>query len=98
MNIIIADSSTLIALLDTKNFSLLFELFNEIIISDEVYSEITHKFNHKQTIDDYVSTSNLRLASAVHNELYEMLIKRLDAGEAESIVLAKKRELTSHYR
>jgi len=37
MKIIIADSSTLITLLDTGNFSLLFELFEEIIISDEVY-------------------------------------------------------------
>ena len=41
MKIVIADSSTLIALLDTDNFSLLFELFEKIIITDAVYSEIT---------------------------------------------------------
>ncbi len=51
MKIIIADSSTLITLLDTDNISLLFGLFEEIIISDEVYSEITQKFYHKEKIE-----------------------------------------------
>ena len=90
MKIIIADSSTLITLLDTNNFSLLFELFEEIIISDAVYSEITQKFYHKEKIDSYISSKRLKLSSVKHNEMYEMLIKRLDKGESESIALAKK--------
>lgn len=93
MNIVIADSSTLIALLDTKRFALLFELFTEIIISHEVHEEITQKFNHKQTIDTYVSTFQLRIVVVEHDILYEMLIKRLDPGESESIVFAKKENL-----
>ncbi len=93
MKIIIADSSTLITLLDTNNFSLLFELFEEIIISDAVYSEITQKFYHKEKIDSYISSKRLKLSSVKHNEMYEMLIKRLDKGESESIVLAKKLKL-----
>ena len=93
MKIIIADSSTLITLLDTNNFSLLFELFEEIIISDAVYSEITQKFYHKEKIDSYISSMRLKLSSVKHNEMYEMLIKRLDKGESESIVLAKKLKL-----
>ena len=93
MKIIIADSSTLITLLDTNNFSLLFELFEEIIISDAVYSEITQKFYHKEKIDSYISSKRLKLSSVKHNEMYEMLIKRLDKGESESIALAKKLKL-----
>ncbi len=93
MKIVIADSSTLITLLDTNNFSLLFELFEEIIISDAVYSEITQKFYHKEKIDSYISSMRLKLSSVKHNEMYEMLIKRLDKGESESIALAKKLKL-----
>lgn len=93
MKIITADSSTLITLLDTNNFSLLFELFNKIIITDEVYREITCKFQHKQKIDEYICLNSLELQSIEHQELYEMLILRLDKGEAESIALAKKLQL-----
>ena len=93
MKIIIADSSTLITLLDTNNFSLLFELFKEIIVTDEVYSEITQKFYHKEKIDAYILSSRLKLIAIEHNEMYEMLRKRLDRGESESIALAKKLEL-----
>ena len=93
MRIIIADSSTLITLLDTQNFSLIFLLFEEIIITDEVYNEITQKFNHKVEIDRYITSDKLTLQSIVHEEMYEMLIKRLDRGEAESITLAKSTNL-----
>ncbi len=93
MKIIIADSSTLITLLDTDNFSLLFDLFEEIIITDEVYNEITQKFYHKEKIDSYILSSKLKLIAIEHNDMYEMLRKRLDGGESESIALAKKLEL-----
>ena len=93
MKIIIADSSTLITLLDTKNFDLLFELFKEIIITDEVYNEITQKFHHKEKVDNYLISEKLKLQSIERNEMFEMLIKRLDQGESESIVLAKELQL-----
>ena len=93
MKIIIADSSTLIALLDTGNFSLLFKLFEELIITAEVYEEITYNNLHKQTIEDYLSLNRLKLQTIKHNDMYEMLTKRLDAGESASIVLAKELQL-----
>ncbi len=93
MNIIIADSSTLIALLDTDNFPLLFELFETMIISDEVYSEITQKFSHQGKIDPLIISRRLQRVSVEHDERYEMLRKRLDKGESESIALAKKHAL-----
>jgi len=83
----------LIALLDIKNFSLLFNLFEEIIITNEVYNEITHNFYHKKRIDNYLSYNKLKLMNIEHADMYEMLRKRLDAGESESIVLAKELKL-----
>lgn len=90
MKIIVADSSTLITLLDTDNFSLLFKLFEEIIITHEVYVEITQKFDHMKKIKTYLETKQLKSVSIEHHELYEMLRKRLDKGESESIALAKR--------
>jgi len=93
MKIIIADSSTLITLLDTKNFALLFELFEEIIITNEVYLEITQKFDHKEEIKKYIANEKITIERLPHQDIYEMLIKRLDKGEAESISLAKIKKL-----
>jgi predicted nucleic acid-binding protein len=89
MRAIIADSSTLIVLLDTNNFSLLFALFDEVLISNEVHKEISHKFDYKQTIDHYRLSKKLQVLDVEHGDLYEILLKRLDKGESESIVLAK---------
>ena len=93
MKIIIADSSTLIVLLDTDNFSLLFELFKEITVSQEVYNEITQNIYNKKEVDSYIASNIIKVASVEHDDRYSMLIKRLDKGEAESIALAKKLEL-----
>jgi predicted nucleic acid-binding protein len=93
MKIIIADSSTLITLLDTNNFSLLFELFEEIIITNEVYEEITYNLYHKEKINTYLSLDKIKLIAIEHGDMYEMLRKRLDAEESESIALAKKLQL-----
>ena len=93
MKVIIADSSTLIVLLDTNNFSLLFKLFDEILISDEVDKEISYKFDHRKIIDEYLLSKKLQVLTSEYGDLYEMLLKRLDKGESESIVLAKSLSL-----
>ena len=93
MKIIVADSSTLIALLDSNNFSLLFKLFEEIIITQEVYKEITYKHNHQQTIQHYILLKKITLHAITDTTMYKMLLKRLDTGEAASIVLAKTLQL-----
>jgi len=93
MKQVVADSSTLITLLDTDNFNLLFKLFDEIIITNEVYKEITNKNQHKLTIDTYIKHDKIFYQSITYDEFYEILIKRLDRGESESIVLAKRIKL-----
>ncbi len=93
MKQVVADSSTLITLLDTDNFNLLFKIFDEIIITNEVYKEITNKNQHKLTIDTYIKHAQIFYQSITYDDFYEILIKRLDRGESESIVLAKKMKL-----
>jgi len=93
MKVIVADSSTLITLLDTHNFDLLFSLFAQLIITKEVYSEITCNGDHQTTIDAYIQQDKINLQAIEYDELYEMLIRRLDRGESESIVLAKRSKL-----
>ena len=44
-------------------------------------------------MDSYLLSNKLKLTAIEHNEMYEMLRKRLDAGESESIALAKKLKL-----
>jgi predicted nucleic acid-binding protein len=93
MKLIVADSSTLITLLETDNFKLLFKLFDEIIITNEVYREITHKNQHQLTIDACIEDAKMSCQSVEPDEFYEILIKRLDKGESESISLAKRSKL-----
>ncbi len=93
MKVVIADSSTLIALLDACSFDVLFELFDEIKISDEVYDEITYQKQHGHPIERYLISKKITCISIDHDEFYEMLIKKLDKGESASIVLAKKLQL-----
>ena len=90
MKVIVADSSTLITLLDTDNFEFIFKLFDQLIISDEVYQEVIYSGEHQVIINRHIEQSQIDKQTIEYNELYEMLIKRLDRGEAESIVLAKK--------
>lgn len=90
MKIIVADSSTLITLLDTNHFDLLFDIFDQILITDEVYIEISCKNLHKDTIEKQIKRNKIHRQTIEYDEFYEMLIKRLDKGEAESIVLAKR--------
>lgn len=93
MKVIVADSSTLITLLDTHHFPVLFGLFDEIMISTEVYREITCQNQHALTLEQHRAQKQLSCERVAHDEFYEMLTKRLDAGESESIILAKQHQL-----
>jgi predicted nucleic acid-binding protein len=90
MKTVVSDSSTLIAFLDSGRIEYLFDLFGEIVIAQEVYREITHKYDYQILLRQYIDRKRLIVESAEHSYMYAMLTKRLDSGESESIVLAKK--------
>jgi len=94
MKPIVSDSSTLIVLLDTGYFPLLFDLFDSLCITDEVWEEITYRADHRATIGHRIEEGTLRRCSLPHDDpLRAMLRLRLDRGEAASIALAKNRGL-----
>jgi len=94
MKLVVSDSSTLIVLLDTGYFSLLFELFESLCIVDEVMEEITAKYNHRTVIEKYIAQGAIRRCALLPDDpLRAMLRLRLDPGEAAAIALAKTRGL-----
>ena len=91
MKAIVADSSTLITLLDTGYFNLLFAVFDKIMITRAVYQEITNQNQHHAMIANLIKQNKMSCQAIDHDDaMYQMLIKRLDKGESESIVLAKQ--------
>jgi len=89
VTVVVSDSSTLIALLDIGRFSLLFDLFETVVISREVYEEIRRKNPYREQIDPLLESHRLQIRTIEDEVMYTMLIKRLDPGESESIILAR---------
>ena len=84
---VISDSTTVITLLNIDRMDVLSNPFDRVILPQRVYDEITIVENI--TLErSYFITRNIR-----DRELYTLLTKSLDTGEAEAIVLALEREL-----
>jgi len=90
MKAVISDSSTLITLLNIQKINLLFNLFESIKISKTVYDEVTMQLYNDNEIDNLIKEKKIIVKSVPENELFKMLIKRLDLGESQSIALAKE--------
>ncbi|WP_446012094.1 DUF3368 domain-containing protein [Candidatus Electrothrix sp.] len=90
--IIVSDSSPLISLAILRKLDLLEQFFDEIWIPRAVYHELTKK--GKPYFDDLKQFSINRVKD-VQNELaVSLLLKELDIGEAEAIVLALENNIT----
>lgn len=82
---IISDSTSLIILNNVKRLDLL-EVFGRVYIPKKVYEEINIK-------NDFVLPDFIEIKKIKKDELYFYLIKILDEGESEAIVLAKEMNL-----
>lgn len=90
MRKVVVNSSPLIALSGIEKLDLLQKMYNEILIPEAVYREISAKENSKckQTIDD--SQKWIRVCS-IEDQLAKTFFKsRLHAGEVEAMILAKE--------
>ena len=88
MKLIISDSTTIITLLNINRIDVLKNIFSCIYIPNNVYEEITLK--EKITLDkDFFITKDIK-----DKKLYKLLLKSLDKGEAQAIVLAKELNLS----
>ena len=82
---IISDSTSLIILNNIKRLDLL-EVFGRVYIPKKVYEEINIK-------NDFILPDFIEIKKIKKDELYFYLIKILDEGESEAIVLAKEMNL-----
>jgi len=90
---VVSDSTTLISLLNIDRFDLLFKFSKTIIISQAVYTEVSYQKHAKQVLDGFIEDKRVIVKSIKDDKkLYQLLI-RLDLGESESILLAKKENL-----
>ena len=88
MKLIISDSTTIITLLNINRIDVLKNIFSCIYIPNNVYEEITIK--EKITLDkEFFITKDIK-----DKKLYKLLLKSLDKGEAQAIVLAKELNLS----
>jgi len=78
---IVSDSTTLIVLLDLKRTELLSNIFNEIILPQAVYDEVTVKY--KTILPSFMIVKKVE-----HSEMLDTLKQLLDEGESEAIAIA----------
>jgi len=90
---VVSDSTTLISLLSIDQFELLFKFSKIIIISQAVYAEVSYQNHAKQVLDGFIKDKRVIVKSIEDNKKLSQLLIRLDLGESESILLAKKENL-----
>lgn len=90
---VVSDSTTLISLLNIDRFKLLFKFSKIIIISQAVYTEVSYQNYAKQVLDGFIKDKCVIVKSIEDNKKLSQLLIRLDLGESESILLAKKENL-----
>ncbi len=88
MKLIISDSTTVITLLNIGRLDVLKNIFSLVYIPQKVYDEVV--IEEKIVLDKEFFV----VKEISDKNLYNLLSKSLDAGECESIVLAKEMELS----
>ncbi len=90
---VVSDSTTLISLLNIDRFELLFKFSKTIIISQAVYNEVSYQNHARRVLDGFIKSKRVTVKSIKENKKLSQLLIRLDLGESESILLAKKENL-----
>lgn len=90
----VCNSSPIIGLSIIKKLDLLWEIFDEVYITEEVYKEVTinekiRKIGSKELIEA-VKNKHIKIYSVKNKLLVEQLYGRLHRGELEVMVAAKE--------
>lgn len=97
MTKVVCNSSPIIALSIIKKLSLLWEIFDEVYITDEVYKEITLDENIEKIgsreLKDAIRHNHIRIYNVKNKLLVEQLYGRLHRGELEVMIAAKELEI-----
>jgi len=84
--LVVSDTSTITNLVKVERLDLLKHLFNEVIIPQKVYDELT---NYELNIDIIKNSNWIKVKKVTPSKTLEELKTILDEGEAEAIILAK---------
>jgi predicted nucleic acid-binding protein len=87
----VCNSTPIISLSSVGHFDILQQLFGEVIIAEAVYQEIKAKQSHGYREIDAPFINVMPIQGRVYCDL---LLKDLDKGEAETIILAKELNAT----
>ena len=92
-NLVVSDSSPLIALLNIKKFELLQKIFSTIIIPPQVMSEIEEGINSGSEWFGYKQQGFIVVQTLEDDTRLLLLNLQLDPGESEAILLADQLKL-----
>lgn len=90
---IVSDATVLITLMNIDEFEVLSLFVNHIIITPEVYDEVTQQTVSKMYIDKQKDKGFINIKSYEDTALFEAFSYVLDAGESASIALAVETKL-----
>ena len=85
---IISDSTAIIALINIDKFDILERFTSPIVITDEVYAEVSVMKHAKKFLDTKISQEKVLVQNTKDRDLIGELGILLDFGEASSIALA----------
>jgi len=87
---IVSNSTPLIALSRINKLELLKEYFTEIYIPEEVYTEVVKRGGNLAGAREVRDAAWIKTGRAKDKLGVEILVRNLDKGEAEAIILAKE--------
>ena len=88
MNVIVSDSTTIITLLNIDRVDILKNVFTKVYLPLRVYDEIVIEENIKLDKKFFIQKE------IKDKEFYSILLKSLDSGECEAIILAQEMNLS----
>ena len=88
--IVVSDTTPISSLLKIDRIEILHLLFSSIIIPPSVQSELMKGFSNDPALSIFLSYSWIKIVAPQQKNAVAELLKLLDAGESEAIVLAKE--------
>jgi len=91
--VIVSDATALIVLINIDRFELFKMMFENIIMPQEVYDEVTVKPSAKKFIDAEIKSAFLSIVNYEDKQAFKEINFVLDKGESASIALAIEKKL-----
>ena len=90
---IISDSTTIITLININEFELLKFISKKIVLTTEVYKEVSIADDAKKFLDAEIQANNIVIQTYQNKIIFEEINILLDEGESASIALALEKKL-----